>query len=854
MSEKMKNYILVIALALTACTPLPQGVEESLKIAGGNKWELRKALRHYRKHEADSLKYKAALFLIDNMKWHGNDSEVKFPDATIPGLVERADTFYYSVMGDVPNSSINKKEIKDKIAAFGKAYQAEIGQTNIKPPYREKTDFDDLKNIDADFLISHIDNAFERWEKSPFARTLTFEDFCEYLLPYRALSTNSLTLNGADIYRQFGKQLDKAKPYSMATVITRYNVYMNNMRNILGEKTVGGYLGYYELFFKKKLECVEQCEMECNILRAYGVPTVIDINVGNREFVGQHHHIVTFDSLMNPHPFHGEAGFPGGKSWGYREDIKFNIYRSLFGAQEDSPLFLKKETEKLPVNFYDPCIRDVTSYIKRVYPLTLPLSHKTGNNLAWLYSYANNPEGIRAITWGTVDSTGTQAHFKNVVSDMLYFLVTLDAEGRPEFHGEPLYIPRNPEAIDLLVYPLSHFYTPAQGEKTDIRLIRKFPYKENMKKLAQEMVGGKFYGSNDPEGKNKRELYTITEAPGPYLNEFPLDNRRAWKYYIYEAPEKRTANFSILEYLTEKSRKYENTASPTPLEIFRPEDRRINTADYVKVLPKNAAQLKDPEYDGDMQTSSGKKRIVFELDTPQILTRVRMAPKNADNIVKPNENYELMVWEDGWQSLSNQDSKYNYLDYKDLRTDRLYWLRNHSRGREEVPFIIRNGEPQFVYYDVMQAIEYEDYIRLDRTGWSCTASSEEPDSGPYEPGYARFAIDDDLQTFWHSRYTGETFKYPHWLEIDMKKKNRIDGFFVRPRGRDIPKNIEFAVSDDGENWTQAGNFALYNEGSTQEFMLKEPQECRFFRITLKNGFGTAPHTSIVEIGALKNKY
>ena len=88
----------------------------------------------------------------------------------------------------------------------------------------------------------------------------------------------------------------------------------------------------------------------------------------------------------------------------------------------------------------------------------------------------------------------------------------------------------------------------------------------------------------------------------------------------------------------------------------------------------------------------------------------------------------------------------------------------------------------------------------------------------------------------------------------MKKKNRIDGFFVRPRGRDIPKNIEFAVSDDGENWTQAGNFALYNEGSTQEFMLKEPQECRFFRITLKNGFGTAPHTSIVEIGALKNKY
>lgn len=850
----MKNYILVILFALTACAPLPQGVEESLQIAGSNKWELRKVLRHYRKQEADSLKYKAALFLVDNMKWHGNEAEIKFPDPVIPGLVERADTFYYSVMGDVPNSAINKKQIKDSIAAFGKKFQEEIKQMTVQPPYNEKIPFDDLKNIDAAFLISHIDNAFERWEKSPFAQHLTFDEFCEYLLPYRGLSTNSLTPNGADIYKLVGKQLDRAKPYNMATVITRYNVYLNNMRDILGQKPTGSYLGFYELFFKKKLECVEQCEMECNILRAYGIPTVIDINIGNREFVGQHHHIVTFDSLMKPHPFHGEAGFPGGKSWGYRADIKFNIYRSLFGAQQDSPLFLKKETEKLPVNFHDPCIRDVTSYIKKVYPLTLPLSQKTDNRLAWLYSYANTSEGSKAITWGIVDSTGTQAHFENVVSDMLYFLVTMDAEGKPEYHGEPLYIPRNPDTLNLLVYPLSHFYSPGQGEKANIRMTRKFPYKENMKKLAQEMVGGKFYGSNDPEGKDKRELYTIKEAPGPYLNEFRLNNRKAWKYYIYEAPEKRTANFAILEYLTEGSRKYKNTEVPTPLEIFKPEDRKINSEDFVKVLPKDAASLKDPEYDGDMQTSSGKKKIIFELDTPQILTRVRMAPKNADNLVKPNENYELMVWENGWQSLSNMYSKYNYLDYTDLRTDRLYWLRNHSRGREEVPFIIRNGEPCFVYYDVMQAIEYEDYIKLNRDGWSCTASSEEPESGPYEPGYARFAIDDDPKTFWHSRYTGQKFTYPHWLAIDMQQKNRIDGFFVRPRGRDIAKNIELEISDDGQDWTPVERFTMYNEGSVQEFMLKKPVTCRFYRIIFKNGHGNSPYTSIVETGAIRSRY
>ena len=88
----------------------------------------------------------------------------------------------------------------------------------------------------------------------------------------------------------------------------------------------------------------------------------------------------------------------------------------------------------------------------------------------------------------------------------------------------------------------------------------------------------------------------------------------------------------------------------------------------------------------------------------------------------------------------------------------------------------------------------------------------------------------------------------------MKKKNRIDGFFVRPRGRDIAKHIEFEVSNDGENWTQAGNFVMYNEGSIQEFMLKEPQEARFYRITFKDGFGSTPYTSVVETGVLQNRY
>ena len=43
----------------------------------------------------------------------------------------------------------------------------------------------DVKIVTAGFLIQNIDSAFVQWKEGPWARHLDFEDFCEYLLPYR---------------------------------------------------------------------------------------------------------------------------------------------------------------------------------------------------------------------------------------------------------------------------------------------------------------------------------------------------------------------------------------------------------------------------------------------------------------------------------------------------------------------------------------------------------------------------------------------------------------------------------------------------------------------------------------------
>lgn len=43
----------------------------------------------------------------------------------------------------------------------------------------------DIKALHSDYLIRNIDLAFQAWQK-PWAKDISFEGFCRYILPYRA--------------------------------------------------------------------------------------------------------------------------------------------------------------------------------------------------------------------------------------------------------------------------------------------------------------------------------------------------------------------------------------------------------------------------------------------------------------------------------------------------------------------------------------------------------------------------------------------------------------------------------------------------------------------------------------------
>ena len=151
-------FYVVCSLCLFASCQKNGHLQTALTHAGENRMELEKVLRHY---EEDTLKLRAAKFLIENMPYHFSVVEM---------LVSPEGKEYYPDITRFDGKESVKRHC-DSLFAVG---------------YRvRKQHVFDIQTLTADYLIDQIDLAFEVWRK-PWAKEVSFDDFCRYVLPYRA--------------------------------------------------------------------------------------------------------------------------------------------------------------------------------------------------------------------------------------------------------------------------------------------------------------------------------------------------------------------------------------------------------------------------------------------------------------------------------------------------------------------------------------------------------------------------------------------------------------------------------------------------------------------------------------------
>ena len=162
----LKILLLGLTIVAGSCRRVDIELEQALTTARENRPELEKVLDHYARSEADSLKYKAAVYLIKYMPYHYSWSG-KYDD-------------YCKAVDSVVSRTNDSEQLQHILQRLSEQYTPQI---ELSP---------DIVHVTSEFLIRNIEQGFALWQDGIWARHLDFDQFCEYLLPYRCIDGQPL--------------------------------------------------------------------------------------------------------------------------------------------------------------------------------------------------------------------------------------------------------------------------------------------------------------------------------------------------------------------------------------------------------------------------------------------------------------------------------------------------------------------------------------------------------------------------------------------------------------------------------------------------------------------------------------
>lgn len=108
--------------------------------------------------------------------------------------------------------------------------------------------------------------------------------------------------------------------------------------------------------------------------------------------------------------------------------------------------------------------------------------------------------------------------------------------------------------------------------------------------------------------------------------------------------------------------------------------------------------------------------------------------------------------------------------------------------------------------------------QLDRTGWTVTASSQTVEGNGN--GAASNIFDDNINTYWHSKWDNGYPPLPHELIIDTQKTHEFTQIALQRRlGYNYARAGYFYVSDTTDSWQEVGTFTMENQDAVQTFSI-----------------------------------
>ena len=630
-------------------TPL----EIALQSAGNSRNELEKVLLYYRENSSDSLKYRAVCFLIVNMPFY----------SYLSGKQLENYKSYYSWLKK------SKGKSPEQVADSVKKVFGPIGNMVRKR---------DILEIDSAYLCHNIEWAFKVWKEQPWGKNISFDMFCEYILPYR-IDDEPLAYWREMYYEKYNSlldslrmsnTLDKEDPVVAASYLIERLLDKEHIFTSVTPTSFGHIGPEYVQYLSGS--CREVTDFCVYLFRALGIPCAIDFIPMSGSGSAGHFWLVTWDKNGEDY----KMDFPEPlqlvrKSWWYAMDMSAKMYRYTFSVNRGVYESMAAYGEELYPFWRLPKFKDVThgyaQYYKKEMKIPSERIYKEKRDGKIAYLCLSSRDRWIPVDWTEYDRNNLV--FRNLKKSSIMRVAT--------YENGSLHFVTDPFIVDGWTNK-SHYYSAGE-EKQDVVLYAKSNIDtENL--FRDRMIGGVFEESNRADFADKDTLFLIQSKPYRLRTVVKSWSDKKYRYLRYVGPENASCNVAEIAF-------------------YEPND---TTALKGNVLGTPGCSQQDGSHEYT-NAFDGKTWTSFDYIEPTggwtgldagkevQVDRIVYTPRNRDNYIRPGDTFELFYCDGDWKSAGMMIATTDSLVYRNIPKDVLLLLRNHTRGVDERIFVYENG-------------------------------------------------------------------------------------------------------------------------------------------------------------------
>lgn len=407
-----KLSAILLTTALTIGCSKPSSVAVVMDSAGSNRSELEAVLDHYKNTDNNPQKLRAAEFLIENMPAHYSYAGSEIYE------------YYDYAAGILANKSLSPEQQRDSLLAI----------TDLK--YRDLPNHTvpDAQIIKADYLIQNIDRTYAQWTTCDWARQATFDEYLEWILPYKAVELQELDAWRDSLIAYFGHGLEHPIVNDV-----EYNTAMGVADMLRSDASHG--LNRYGLYTRAGLPLLsahlqvhqtygdipDYALTAALLMRSAGIPAVLDETpVGSR-----------YTAAVKWYVILGDKGDEKTSEWDLSTNIGSvffpfergpKVYRNTYAINQERLAY--KENAKFQYPF-ELAKKDVTSKYFRTSDLAIPIEKGVRNQLKDKYVYIASAVRSDEKPWQIVDfgvMKRGKAQFHDMGREVLYLIYGYDGE------------------------------------------------------------------------------------------------------------------------------------------------------------------------------------------------------------------------------------------------------------------------------------------------------------------------------------------------------------------------------------------------------------------------------------------